>query len=145
MAKTSFEFSSSTFTTKRKQQKHPAQTFKSYKRPAHKTLKKALVINGYYRPLLYFWPVKMTTLNDKHLVEISDGPSELQMTSPPQMPTEDIQLGVQMTTYQHTNNGCLKIKTTSTTFRDWLCLHLYSSNLLALMDVIFILKRSLMA
>ena len=88
-----------------KQQKHPVQTFKSYKRPAHTTLKKALVINRYYRPLLYFRPAKMTTLNDKRLVEISHGPSELQTTSPPQTTTKDIQLGVQTTTYRHTNNG----------------------------------------
>ena len=47
----------------------------------------------------------MTTLIDKCPVEISHELSELQMPSSPQMPTEDVQLRVQMTTYQHTNNG----------------------------------------
>ena len=105
MSKTSFEFSSSTFTTKRKQQKHPVQTFRIYKRLVHTTLKKALVINRYYRPLCYFRPAKTTTLIDKRPVEIFHEPSELQMTSPPQTPIEDVQLRVQMTTYRHTNNG----------------------------------------
>ena len=71
------------------------------------TSKKGLVINGYYRPLRYFWPAKMTTLIDKHPVGISHDPSELQMTSPPQTPTEDVQLGVQTTTYRHTSNGSI--------------------------------------
>ena len=72
------------------------------------TSKNALAKNWYYRPLCYFRPAKMTTLNDKRLVEMSRGPSELQMTSPPQTTTEDIQLGVQTTTYQHTNNGWIR-------------------------------------
>ena len=72
------------------------------------TSKNALAINWYYRPLCYFRPAKMTTLNDKRLVEISHGPSELQTTSSPQMTIEDVQLGVQMTTYQHTNNGWIR-------------------------------------
>ena len=93
---------------KRKQQKRPVQMFKSYKQPAHTTSKKALAINGYYRPLLYFRPVKTTTLNDKRLVKISHGPSELQTTSPPQTTIKDVQLGVQTTTYQHTNNGWIR-------------------------------------
>ena len=79
-----------------------------YKRPVHMTSKNALAKNWYYRPLCYFWPAKTTTLNDKHLVEMSRGPSELQTTSPPQTTTEDVQLGVQMTTYQHTNNGWIR-------------------------------------
>ena len=70
-------------------------------------LKKALAINRYYQPLCYFWPAKMTTLIDKRPVEISHELSELQMTSPPQTPTEDVQLGVQMTTYWHTSNGSI--------------------------------------
>ena len=79
--------------------------FRSYKRPVHTTSKKALAINGCYRPLHYFWPVKMTTSIDKCPVKICHEPSELQMTSPPQTPTEDIQLDVQMTTYRQTSNG----------------------------------------
>ena len=47
----------------------------------------------------------MTTLIDKRPVEISHELSELQTTSSPQMPTEDVQLRVQMTTYRHMNNG----------------------------------------
>ena len=47
----------------------------------------------------------MTNSIDKRPVEIPYESSELQMTSPPQMPTEDIQLGVQMTTYRHTSSG----------------------------------------
>ena len=90
---------------KRKQQKHPVQMFRTYKRLVHMTSKKAVAINRYYQPLCYFQPAKTTTLIDKRPVEISHEPSELQMTSPPQTPTEDIQLGVQMTTYWHTNNG----------------------------------------
>ena len=69
------------------------------------TSKKALAINGYYRPLRYFRPAKTTASIDKRLVEISHEPSELQMTSPPQMPTEDVQLNLQMTTYRQTSNG----------------------------------------
>ena len=65
---------------------------KSYKRPAHTTSENALVINWYYQPLCYFRLAKTTTLNDKRLVEMSQGPSELQMTSSPQMTTEDVQL-----------------------------------------------------
>ena len=72
------------------------------------TSKNALVINWYYRPLCYFRPAKTTTLNDKHPVETSHGPSELQTTSPPQTTTKDVQLGVQMTTYQHMNNGWIR-------------------------------------
>ena len=49
----------------------------------------------------------MTTLNDKRPVEISHEPSELQMTSPPQTPTKNVQLGVQTTTYQHMSNGSI--------------------------------------
>ena len=71
------------------------------------TSKNALAINWYYRPLCYFWTAKTTTFNDKHPVEISHELSDLQMTSPPQMPTEDVQLGVQMTTYWHTSNGLI--------------------------------------
>ena len=48
------------------------------------TSENTLAINWYYRPLHYFRPAKMTTLNDKRLVEMSRGPSELQMTSSPQ-------------------------------------------------------------
>ena len=69
------------------------------------TSKKALAINRYYRPLRYFRLAKMTTSNDKCPVEISHEPSKLQMTSPPQTPTEDVQLGVQTTTYWQKNNG----------------------------------------
>ena len=79
--------------------------FRSYKRPVHLTSKKALAINWYYRPLRYFQPVKMTNPTDKHPVEIHYEPLELQMTSSPQMSTEDVQLGVQMTTYRQTGNG----------------------------------------
>ena len=68
------------------------------------TSENALAINWYYRPLCYFRPAKMTNSVDKRPVEISYEPSELQMTSLPQTPTEDVQLGVQMTTYRHTNN-----------------------------------------
>ena len=50
----------------------------------------------------------MTTLNVKRLVEMSHGPSELQTTSPPQTTTEDVQLGLQTTTYQHMNNGWIR-------------------------------------
>ena len=49
----------------------------------------------------------MTTLIDKHPVKISHELLELQMTSSPQTPTEDVQLRVQMTTYQHTSNGSI--------------------------------------
>ena len=69
------------------------------------TSEKALAINWYYQPLCYFRPAKMTTSNDKRLVEISYEPSELQMTSPPQTPTEDVQLNLQMTTYWQMSNG----------------------------------------
>ena len=82
--------------------------FISYKRPAHTTLENALAINWYYRPLCYFRPAKMTTLNDKCLVKISHEPFELQMTDLPQTPIEDVQLRVQMTTYQHTNNDSIR-------------------------------------
>ena len=92
---------------KRKQQKCPVQTFRIYKRLAHMTSKKALAINRSYRLLCYFRPVKTTTLIYKHPVEISHELSELQMTSLPQTPTEDVQLGVQMTTYRHTSNGSI--------------------------------------
>ena len=71
------------------------------------TSKKALAINGYYRPLHYFRLAKTTTLIDKHPVEISHELSELQMTSLPQTPTEDVQLRVQMTTYRHTSNSSI--------------------------------------
>ena len=104
MAKTSFEFSSSTLTTKRKQQKRPIQTSISYKRPVQTTSENALAINWYYRPLCYFRPAKTTTSNDKRLVKISHEPFELQTTGLPQTPIEDVQLRVQTTTYQHTNN-----------------------------------------
>ena len=67
---------------------------RSYKCPVHTTSKKALAINGYYRPLLYFRPVKMTTSIDKRPVKISHEPYEIQMTSSPQTLTEDVQLGV---------------------------------------------------
>ena len=81
--------------------------FKIYKRLVHMTSKKALVINRYYQPLCYFRPAKTTTSIDKRAVEIPHEFSELQMTSPPQMLTEDIQLRVQMTTYQHMSNGLI--------------------------------------
>ena len=68
------------------------------------TSENALAINWYYRPLCYFRPAKMTTLNDKRLVKISHGPFGLQTTSSPQMTTEDVWLGIQTTTYQHTSN-----------------------------------------
>ena len=71
------------------------------------TSKKALAINRYYRPLCYFGPAKTTTSIDKRPVEIPHELSELQMTSPPQMPTEDVQLRVQMTTYWHMSNGLI--------------------------------------
>ena len=82
--------------------------FMSYKRPAHMTSENALVINWYYRPLCYFLPAKMTTLNDKRLVKISHEPFELQTTGLPQTPIEDVQLRVQTTTYQHKNNDSIR-------------------------------------
>ena len=76
-----------------------------YKQPVHTTSKKALAKNRYYRPLCYFRPAKMTTLIDKRPVGILHELSELQMTSSPQTPTKDIQLGVETTTYWHMSNG----------------------------------------
>ena len=69
------------------------------------TSKNALVINRYFRPLLYFQPAKTTTSIDKRPVRICKEPSVLQMTSSPQMSTEDVQLDVEMTTYQRMSNG----------------------------------------
>ena len=50
----------------------------------------------------------MTTLTDKRPVKIFHKFSELQMTSSPQMPIEDVQLRVQTTTYQHTSNDWIR-------------------------------------
>ena len=72
------------------------------------TSENALAINWYYRPPCYFRPVKMTTSTDKHPVKIFHKFSELQMTSSPQTPIEDVQLRVQMTTYQHTSNDWIR-------------------------------------
>ena len=47
----------------------------------------------------------MTTSIDKRPVGTCSESSELQMTSSPQMPTEDVQLNVETTTYRQMSNG----------------------------------------
>ena len=49
--------------------------------------------------------MKTTISIDKCPVGIRNEPSELQMTSSPQTPTEDVQLDVEMTTYRQMSNG----------------------------------------
>ena len=49
--------------------------------------------------------MKTTTSIYKGPVGIRNEPSELQMTSSRQMPTKDVQLDVEMTTYWQMNNG----------------------------------------
>ena len=56
----------------------------------------------------YFRPVKTTTLTDKRPVKIFHKFCELQTTSSPQMPIEDVQLRVQTTTYQHKSNDLIR-------------------------------------